>query len=274
MGELLFVGLGLGDENDLSTRALLALRACDPVFAEEYTSRWGEGALERLGYRIGRTVRPLSREDVEGERTVLEALLGSDHVALLVVGEPFAATTHVSLRLSVEKAGHTWSVLHNASILTAAASLAGLSHYKFGRTISLPRPQPGFRPVSPYQGLRANVAAGLHTLILLDLDPSTGTYLTAAEALRFMGEMEEERKEEALLKDQTVVVVARAGTSSAQVFVGPRSEMEARDFGPPLHCLIVPSPSLHFIEDEALRSWRRLTPPLKGAPTPAPPPAG
>lgn len=257
MGELLFVGLGLGDEKDLSQRALEELRTCGTLFAEQYTSRWGEGALGRLGAALGREVEELSREDVEGEQRVLEALTRSPRVALLIVGEPFAATTHVALRLSAEAHGHTWKVLHNASILTAAASLVGLSHYRFGRTVSLPRPRPGFRPTSPYDALLANWKAELHTLVLLDLDPSEGLYLTGGEAVRLLGELEEERKGGVIPPERELAVVARAGTSEARVTVGPRKELEGQDFGPPLHCLIVPSPTLHFVEEEALRAWKK-----------------
>lgn len=261
MGELLFVGLGLCDEKDLSQRAMEDLAGCGAIFAEQYTSRWGEGALSRLGSKLGREVQELSREEVEGERRVLDALAQGGSVALLVVGEPFAATTHLALRLSAEAHGHTWRVLHNASILTAAASLVGLSHYRFGRTVSLPRPRPGFRPTSPYDALLANWKAELHTLVLLDLDPAEGHYLTAGEALRLLGELETERRGGVLPPEREVAVIARAGAPDAKVVVGPRGELEARDFGPPLHCLILPSPSLHFVEEEAWRSWRKRAAP-------------
>lgn len=257
MGELLFVGLGLHDERDLSRRGWEELRACQALFAEQYTSRWGDGALERLSRELGRPIRELPREEVEDERTLLSALEAHARVALLVVGEPFAATTHVALRLSVEKKGHRWRVLHNASILTAAASLSGLSHYRFGRVVSLPRPSPGFRPTSPYEALLANRRAGLHSLVLLDLDPKQGLYLTASEALKLLASIEEERNEGVLPADRRVVVVARAGAPDAEVWVGSSSELAKKDFGPPLHCLILPAPTLHFVEEEALEAWQR-----------------
>lgn len=263
MSELLFVGLGLFDEKDLTVRALEELARCEILFAEEYTSRWGEGALRRLSDRLGRPVELLDREHAEEGGKVLTALEGHARVALLVVGEPFAATTHVSLRLSVEEKGHAWRVLHNASILTAAASLAGLSHYRFGRTVSLPRPVPGFRPTSPYDLLLANWRAELHTLVLLDLDPKAGVFLLAGEALQLLAEMEREKKGELFLPDRRVVVVARAGSPTASVHVGRMADLRGKDFGPPLHCLIVPGPSLHFVEEEALR---RLAPPSSSAP--------
>ena len=119
---------------------------------------------------------------------MLDALARHARVALLVVGDPFAATTHVALRLAAERAGHTWHYVPNASILTAAAGYLGLMHYRFGRTVSVPLPEPGFAPRSMIDQISGNLDRGLHTLVLLDLRPGEGRYLTAPEALRTLSE--------------------------------------------------------------------------------------
>jgi len=78
MGELWFIGVGLGDERDLSRRALDVLRSCPRVFAEEYTAALSPGSLDRLAEELGRPIRRLERAELEGERPVLDALaLGS-----------------------------------------------------------------------------------------------------------------------------------------------------------------------------------------------------
>lgn len=257
MGELLFVGMGLGDEQDLTLRAVDALRAADLVVAEQYTSRLAAGSLERLERLIGKKVRELTREELESERPVLDALDRGDVVALLVVGEPFAATTHLSLRLSAEKRGYPWRILHNASILTAAASLAGLSLYRFGRVVSLPHPDTeGYQPTSPYEALAANVQAGLHSLVLLDIDAGRGRYLTADVALRHLGELEGRFHGGVAGPESLWCVVARVGTPGARAWAGPRAELESLEFGEPLHSLILPGPSLHFLEQDALERWK------------------
>jgi diphthine synthase len=257
VGEILFVGVGLHDERDLSLRAVDELKSVDAVFAEQYTSRLSPGSLKRLEELIGKTVIELSREELEGEKPILEALSRNERVALLVAGEPFAATTHIALRLSVENNGHKWRILHNSSILTAAASLVGLSHYKFGRTVSLPHPKTiGYRPSSPYDALMANWKGGLHSLVLLDLDPVHNRYLTAELALRHLGTLETEFKGGVAGPDSLFCVVSRAGSPDAAAWFGTRLELEELDFGPPLHSIIVPGPSLHFLEKEALEKWR------------------
>ncbi|EQD73770.1 diphthine synthase [mine drainage metagenome] len=267
MGELCFVGLGLRDERDLSLRALETLRGCHRVFLEEYTSRSTPGTVERLEALLGRPVELLDRADVEAETPILSALAAQEKVALVVVGEPFAATTHVSLRLAAQDHGHRWKVLHNASILTAGPSLAGLSLYKFGRTCSLPTPHENYRPRSPYEVLAQNTRAGSHSLVLLDLDPGASRYLSAPEALRLLASLETEWHEGVLPPGRRVVALARVGSDDPQVVVGPWEEVSRADLGPPLHALILPGEPLHFIEEDALSRWPRAPPgpPVGGA---------
>ncbi len=260
MGELVFVGAGLHDEKGLSIRALEEIRDAGTVFAEEYTAGLLPGWRERLARVSGVPIKPLTREEVEGETVILQALERGGRVALLVPGDPFAATTHLALRLSAEQHGHRVRLVPGASIITAAPGMVGLFQYKFGRVVSLPYPlDPAlYRPISPYQALQANYAAGLHSLILLDLDPPLKRYLTADVALRHLGRLEDELRGGIASGDQEFCVVARAGGPDAAVWVGSRMTLEKRDFGPPLHALLLPapSPSRHFMEEEALASWR------------------
>lgn len=254
MGELVFVGLGLGDERGLSARALDALRTSGEVLAEEYTATAPRGTLERLAAEIGRPVQRLSRAALESERPVLAALDRVGRVSLVVVGDPFSATTHVALRLAAERAGHTWRHVPNASILTAAAGFLGLSAYRFGRTVSLPFPAPGFQPRSPLDHLSENRKRGLHTLVLLDLAPEEGRFLGASEGLALL--RERDPPGEVLPGSADVAVVARVGREDATAWVGPFDRLREVDFGPPLHAIVVPAAELHFEEAEAVARYR------------------
>jgi diphthine synthase len=253
MAVLWFVGLGLDDERGLSRRAEEVLRASE-VFAEEYTAVAAPGALDRLARALGRPVRRLGRAEVEGETEVLRALDRSPQVALVVVGDPFAATTHVALRLAAERAGHSWGYLPNASILVAAAGFLGLSHYRFGRTVSLPFPAPGFAPTSPLEQVAGNRERDLHTLLLLDLQPESGRFLRAEEALGILRERDPEGR--LLTDDDRLAVAARVGQSTAAGFYGSFGALRRTDFGPPLHAVVVPAPRLHFQEEAALARFR------------------
>jgi diphthine synthase len=263
-GELLFVGLGLYDERDVSRRALEALRSCDVLFAEEYTSVLAPGSIDRLSAEIGRPIHRLDRAQLEAETVVLAALSQGHRVALLVAGDPFAATTHVALRSAAESLGHRWAYYPNASILHAAAGFLGLQPYRFGRTVSLPFPEPGFAPTSPIELAGQNRSQKLHTLVLLDLRPSEGRFLTADRALEILRERDPLGVH--LPLDAELAVVARVGSPTAAAFFGPREELLRAPFGLPLHSLVVPASELHFEESAALERFRW--------PAPATPPPG
>ena len=249
MSVLWFVGLGLDDERGLSRHAVEVLRTSE-VFAEEYTAVAAPGSIERLGQELGRPVRHLRRAELEGEAELLGALARSPRVALVVVGDPFAATTHVALRLAAERAGHTWRYLPNASILVAAAGFLGLMQYRFGRTVSLPMPSPGFAPRSPIEQIAGNRERDLHTLVLLDLAPDEGKFLRAEEALRIL--RERDPSGEVLGEEARLAVAARVGREDAAGFFGTFRRLRTVDFGPPMHALVVPAPRLHFEEEAAL----------------------
>ncbi len=254
MGELWFVGLGLADERGLSDRARDALERADEVFAEEYTAVAPAGTVDRLARAIGRPVRRLERTLLESERPILEALARSPRVALLVVGDPFAATTHVQLRIAAERAGHTWRYEPAASVLTAAVGYLGLMHYRCGRTVSWPLPAEGFTPTSPLEQMDGNRTRGLHTVVLLDLRPGEGRFLTAGEALRAMRVRDPDGRW--LPAGTPVAVAARVGRDDAAGWFGPVETLAEVDFGPPLHTIVVPAPELHFEEAEAIRRFR------------------
>jgi len=256
MSELWFVGVGLTDERDLSRRAIEVARSCDAIFAEEYTSVLAGGSLERLAAELGRPIVRLDRPAVESEAPVLAALGRHRRVAFLTAGDPFGATTHVALRLAAERAGHVWHYLPGASVLTAAAGYLGLIHYRFGRTVSIPFPEPNFSPTSPLEALARNRAAGLHTLVLLDLRPEAGRYLTAGEAIRVLRERGGADPETRFPGTTPVAVVARVGGESARAWYGPAEELQDLDFGPPLHALVVPALPLHEQEAAALERFR------------------
>ena len=253
MGELWFIGAGLSDERDLSRRAVDVLRSCSSVFAEEYTAVLAPGSLERLAREIGRPVKRLDRAEVESGGPILTALAAGGPVALVVPGDPFAATTHVALRTEAERAGHSWHYLPNATILSAAAGFLGLQPYRFGRTVSIPFPDPSFAPTSPLERIAENRSRGLHTLVLLDLRPSEGRFMTASEALGLLTERDPTGRW--VPREATIAVVARVGSPEARAWLGPMSALRGVEFGAPLHSLVVLAAELHPEEEAAVRRF-------------------
>jgi diphthine synthase len=249
MGELVFVGLGLGP-GGISQAGIAELKSCDKVFAEAYTAPVEKGVLIDLAALVGKDIEQLGRKDVEDGKLVLaEASRGK--CCLLVPGDPMVATTHVDLRLrAVERCIRT-KLVHAASIGTAAAGLLGLQSYKFGRTTTLPFWRDGYEPTSPYDVVEANLRDGLHTLVLLDIDAEGGRAMTASQGLEQMGALEKKVGRGALPPDALVCVVARAGHDDVLVRAGELAALAREEFGRPPHCLVVPG-KLHFMEAEAL----------------------
>lgn len=255
-GTLVFVGLGLNDDSGISTRGVSEIESSDVVFAENYTSGLASGSLQRLEQRLHKRIKLLNRAAVEDGTEVLDAC-SDQKVALLVAGDPMTATTHVDLRLRAAKKGIRTEIVHGASALTAVPGLLGLQHYKFGRTTTIPFPQEGFSPTSPYEFIAENLSRGLHTLVLLDIDAENSRYMTANEGLHALMEMEMRVQSGVITSSTLVCVVARAGASDCVTRAGALSELVSESFGPPLHSIVVPG-KLHFMEEEALQTFARL----------------
>ena len=247
---LKFIGLGLYDEKDLSLKAIEAARACSAVFAEFYTAVPSGTTREKLESSIGREIVVLGRPEVEDGGILLEAARRTE-ACLLVVGDPFSATTHVELRIRAKKMGIPVSVVHGASALTAVPGLLGLQHYKFGRTTTLPFPEKGYFPTSPYEIISENLSRGLHTLVLLDIQADRGRLMTANEGLGILSELEGRSRGGILGPEALVGVVARAGSAEPVIRAGRLGALANEDFGPPHHSIVVPG-KLHFMEAEAL----------------------
>ncbi|MFQ5884583.1 MAG: diphthine synthase [Thermoplasmata archaeon] len=250
MGLLVFIGLGLHDENDITVKGLEQASECDVLFTEFYTSHMRDGAKEELEKKLGKEIIVLSREDVEnGEIILLEARERT--VGFLVPGDPMSATTHVDLRISAEKEGIPTQVIHGVSIVTAATGLLGLQSYKFGRTTTLPFRQKGYFPTSPYDVIKRNKEIGLHTLVLLDLKES-GETMTVREAIDYLMKLEMNKKEGVVTKDSLVCALGDVGSDNPEVVCDKVGGLAVRVFRSRIFCLVLPA-ELHFMEKEALQ---------------------
>jgi diphthine synthase len=251
------VGLGLNNEHGISLRGLDEAKQADLVFAELYTNLMPNLSVANLEKLIGKPVRILNRKDVEenAQQTILDSTRNKRAI-FLVPGDPMAATTHIDLRLRAEKYGIITKIIAGVSIQTAAAALVGLQSVKFGRTITLPLPH-CTPPESPYDYLRTNIEAGLHTLILLDLHTEQRQYMTIRDGIRYLSEIERIRRENVFPNNILSIGIARVGSDDMTLRGGTAHELGEMDFGSPPHCIVVPS-KLHFMEVQALRHFTNL----------------
>ncbi len=249
---LYLIGIGLNDEKDITVRGLEAIRKCSFVYLETYSSALA-CSISDLERFYGKKVIPARREIVEQSDEIVDRASFSE-VALLVIGDPLAATTHIDIMLRTKKRGIKFEVINNASILTSVG-ITGLQIYKFGKTTSVPFPETNFQPVTAYEVLKQNRILGLHTLLILDLKPADNKFMTVNSAIRILLDIEKKRKEQLFTESTLCVGCARIGRSDFAIRVGTAKELLVYDFGAPPQCLIVPG-ELHFVEEEAISMWR------------------
>jgi len=259
-GQIIFVGLGLYDYQDMSLKGLQELKSADQVFAEFYTAKLGSFHQSIFEKMIGKSIRVLSREETEKGDVVLKEALDKT-VVFLTCGDPMIATTHVDLRLRAIKKGILTKIIHSSSIVTAAPGLLGLQNYKFGRTTTIPFPEKYFFPTSPYDVIEENKRIGLHSLVLLDIQAEKNQYMTANEGLDLLLKMEEKLNRHLFSPKSVACVVARAGASDSLAAADQIGALQPRQFGPPLHTIVIPG-NLHFMEVEALELLAGLPPDL------------
>ncbi len=224
MGELIFVGLGMSKPEDMSVRALMTLRNSDEIFAEFYTSKLIDSSTKELESYIGKKITVLKRSDIEEKDIVVKAAM-SKKVSFVTAGDPMAATTHVDLRLKAIEAGVQTDVVHGVSIFTSCPTSFGLQPYKFGRTVTIPFPEPGFLPSSPYEHILDNHGRGLHTLVLLDIKEEEGRYMTAPMAMRWLLDAEERIGGGLIKSDTLICAAARIGSETQALFAGYPEEI-------------------------------------------------
>lgn len=167
---LLLIGMGPGRLSAMSLEAVEAAKAADVRRYEAYTALWPRSELDALEAAVG-SIEKVMRPEVE-QPDVLFELARTSLVALLVVGDPLQATTHVDLQLQAAEAGIECRVFHGVSITTLVTGAIGLSNYKFGRQTTLTSPYGGWVATSPLEVIAVNMHQNLHTLALLDLDPT------------------------------------------------------------------------------------------------------
>src|SRR3989344_5240578 len=94
---LYLIGLGINKEN-ITFGALEAAKKCDELYLESYTSLGlSKNELEKL---LGKKIREVDRDFVENY-DVIDAK--DRNIGILVYGDIFSATTHVSLLLDCKK---------------------------------------------------------------------------------------------------------------------------------------------------------------------------
>ncbi len=278
--ELILIGMGLDGINGMTVDAINAAKNADFRFYESYTALWSDDALDGLKNEIG-DISTVMRPEIEMPEKILN--LAKEHsVAVLVVGDPLQATTHVDLQLQAIENGVDCKVIHGISITGLVTGAVGLSNYKFGRQTTLTYPYNGWIATSPLEVIALNKIQNLHTLVLLDLDP-TGEGIgqqkpmqpqDAKVAFELMAERLDSGisdfanysnldllKIEACMKicenigDMPVVLCTDMGGKNQGITYTDVKGLESCQNGG-LHCIVVPA-NLSDVEETSLSRWSK-----------------
>ena len=150
-------------------------------------------SLQRFEALCGKKVQVVTRQTLEDENgTLILQAAKVGKAVFLVPGDPFIATTHVTLRIDAEKQGIKTRIVHGTSIMSAIISLSGLHNYKFGKTVTVPFPETFQKPLTTLSPKTKKL--GLHTLCLLDLKAKENQYLTINQAITLLREVEAKKE--------------------------------------------------------------------------------
>lgn len=239
---LYIIGLGLGDEKDITLKGIEAIKKCNYIYLENYTSMLN-CSIKDLEKLYNKKIILAPRNLVEEQDEILDQAKNSD-VALLVIGDALSATTHISIMIKAKHQNIKVKIIHNASIFTAVA-ITGLQLYRFGKTTSIPFPEKSFAPETAYDVLKNNKKNNLHTLFLLDI--KTDKLMSCDEAKEILLNIENNREEKVISKETKCFCCAALGTDEQEVTycnLGERSNLTKYP-----QCLIIPA-ELHFSEQE------------------------
>lgn len=232
---LYIIGLGLEDE-EITRKGQKYLEKSEIGYAEFYTNTKTIN-LKTLEEETGTEIQQISRKSVEKEDKILETAKEKD-TAFLVSGDPLTATTHYDLVHRARKQNIKVKTAHAPSIFLSVSE-TGLSIYKFGRTVTLPKQG---KPSSIIKHINKNDKIGLHTLILLDID------YDAARASQKLIEMEEK------LKNREAILLQRANSETQTITIQKLQEITQTGSTP--HAIILTGEKSHK-EQENLEYFKK-----------------
>ena len=147
-------------------------------------------------------------------------------------------------------------VEHGISITTIVTGAVGLQSYRFGRQCTFAYPYGDYLPTSPLEVILENKERGLHTLALLDLDPTgmgEGNQIPMTPQIAVDVLLKMASKLEVDVEEWQLVLCSDMGTKDAQVSVGSAQQISSVSGGR-IHCLLIPA-ELHDVEAAALARW-------------------
>ncbi|MEM2005283.1 MAG: diphthine synthase [Zestosphaera sp.] len=253
-GKLVLVGSGLS-AGLITLRGVREISDADLVYVDSYTSVSLGGSAELIKSLTGRDLVPLKRGDVEERyfEILLRPALEGLKVVVVVPGNPLDATTHAALLVEAGKRGVDFDVVPAPGIIPNALTMSGLMLYKMGKVVTITYPRSGAVSEYAYDVLKDNDSRNLHTPFLTEMDLEKGLVMQVREAVEILYMVEATRGEGVVRDSRMAIAVSGLTGESQRICFKTLGELRGLpDHGGP-HTLIVTSPKMHFMEEEAAR---------------------
>ncbi len=232
------ISLGLFDKKDISIKGFETAKKCHLLFLEKYTNYFGSN-LKELEKFFEKKIIELKREDLENESLKIIRQAKKVDIGILIPGDCFSATTHISLLTEAKKENIEINIIHGSSILTAVGE-TGLSLYNFGKTTTIPFDNKNIK--SPLEVFKNNLNFGMHTLFLLDIKDNK--YMNIKDGLSYLASNN-------LNKKTFCIACCSLGSENKEIKYGKIKDLIKYNFKNYPQCFIIPG-KLHFSEEEAL----------------------
>ena len=264
---LWLIGLGPGNLDQMTILALKVAKGCSKLYLEGYTAILPEEEEARLEELVGPWEK-IMREGIEFPKKILEEAK-SNSIGILIVGDPMQATTHIDLESHCQEHDINFYLIPGLSATSLAVSLSGMQSYRFGRQITLPYSYGDYLPLSPLDIYIKNYNFELHTLMLLDLDP-TGMGMEKPKPMqpyqvvnlieKMVRKIKDEREVIPLLEipvcDWYAILLSDLGSNKQQVFAGTLGNLSKIESGK-IHSFILTA-KFTGMEEEAFNRRRYL----------------
>lgn len=252
---LYLIGIGLKPEH-LTIEAINAIKECNNVYLENYTSKYADGKIKELEKIFkNKKIELLERKQVEENFEEILKKAKKENIALLVFGNVFTATTHIQILLDAKEKKVNVKTIAGISVFNFLGK-TGLSEYKFGRTVSIVFWQENYQPESFYDKILDNYSNGMHTLCLLDIkkEGKEERLMKSKEALEILQTIAKKRSGH--IFDNTLVgVISKAGAEDEKIVFGKMHDLINKKFDTP--CCIIVCAQLDEKEREAMDLWKK-----------------
>ena len=236
------LGIGLRGTRSITIEQNEVLRKCRKIYIDTYTSIFPENFMNDLSHTYGGEIIPLEREELESMAFIKN---GKTDSALIVSGDPFGSTTHMSIARECIDKNIDLKIYENASIISIIWGRTGLSAYRSGSVVSIPDFGNEYVPASPYDKILQNISMGLHTIVLVDL--KNGKNIDSLRLREIIILMRDRHGLEDIMK-RVSFSIERAGWNDEAIHMDSLENILGRQLMSP-YCIVIPG-KIDFNERE------------------------